>query len=85
MKDTQASEIPKVKSKREQRAIERDEKIRAQYEKLESMNITNIAEQELADDFGKAGMGSKFEHDDDEDGSDPSGLIKCLQAILSVF
>ena len=71
------------KGKREQKAIAREEQIREKGKRWENMNATNIAEQELNEEFGKHGKG--FDHDDDEDANDPGALVNVIQAILSVF
>jgi hypothetical protein len=75
------------KSKREQRAHDREEQIKDQGKKLESLSITNIAEQELANEFETHGTrkGSTFEHDDEPDVSDQGFLVNCIQSIISAF
>ena len=83
MDETIEVDVSKVKSKREQRAMERNNMILAQNRKLENMNITSIAEQELANDLGMRSQ--SYEHDNDEDAQDSGVLVKCLQLIFSAF
>jgi hypothetical protein len=70
-------------SKREQRALAREDQIKEQGKKLESISITTIAEQELANDFET--HGTKYEHDDGPEVSDPGILVNCIQSLISLF
>jgi hypothetical protein len=72
-------------SKREQRALAREDQIKEQRKKLENISITKIAEQELANDVETSGTkkGSKYEHDDEPEVSDPGILVYCILSLIS--